>query len=76
MNTASEVLDNVGGAMMIGGCLVFRPLVQPWYSRWHATATEAAQTLPGDERVPQPLVQQTLAVTIQARAADVWPWVA
>ena len=32
--------------------------------------------MPGDERVPNSLVTQTLAVTIHARAADVWPWIA
>jgi hypothetical protein len=32
--------------------------------------------LPGDERVPAPLVTQTLAVTINARAAAIWPWLA
>lgn len=76
MTTLQEVLDNAGGAGMIAGCIVLRPLVQPRYSSWNATDEELQRTLPGDERVPAPLVAQTMAVTINARPLDVWPWVA
>jgi hypothetical protein len=76
MTTTSEVFDNLGGALMIGGCLVFRPLLRPRYARWGATDAEVARPLPGDERVPNPVLVQTMAVTINARAAAVWPWLA
>ncbi len=76
MTTIGEVASNVGAAGMIAGCVVLRPLVQPSYSRWHAEDAEVRRALPGDERVPNPLVSQTLAVTIQAPAAQVWPWLA
>ena len=37
MTALKEMLDNAGGATMIAGCIVLRPLVQPRYSRWNAT---------------------------------------
>jgi hypothetical protein len=76
MTTTGEVFDNFGGALMIGGCLVLRPLLRPRYARWGATDDEVGRPLPGDERVPNPVLVQTLAVTIQAPAAKVWPWLA
>ena len=32
--------------------------------------------LPGDELVPEPRLQTTWAITIQAPASEVWPWLA
>ncbi len=76
MATASEVLDNVRGAALVGGCLALRPLLRPHYQRWGATDEEVMRRLPGDERVPGATVVQTMAVTIRAKAAAVWPWLA
>ncbi len=74
MTTIAEVFDNIVGAAMIAGAIVLRPLLQTRYRRWGASEDETTRRLPGDERVPAPLVTQTLAVTVQARAADIWPW--
>ena len=41
---------------------------------WGATPEEAAATLPGDDLVPGPAEQTTLAVTIDASADEVWAW--
>ncbi|MGY1739582.1 MULTISPECIES: hypothetical protein [unclassified Blastococcus] len=41
---------------------------------WGATRAEAAMPLPGDELVPGPAEQTTLAVTVEAPAEAVWPW--
>jgi hypothetical protein len=41
---------------------------------WGATAVEAAATLPGDELVPEPSVQTTLGVTVDASAEEIWAW--
>jgi hypothetical protein len=76
MTTTSEVFDNLSGALMIGGCLALRPLLRTRYARWGATDKEVARSLPGDERVPNPVLVQTLAVTVNAPAAAVWPWLA
>ena len=41
---------------------------------WGATAEEAAASLPGDDLVPEPVEQSTLAVTVEAPAEEVWSW--
>lgn len=51
--------------------LAFRPRML----RWGATKAEAAEPLPGDELCPQPRVQSTRAITIQAPPEQVWPWI-
>jgi hypothetical protein len=45
-------------------------------TRWGATDAEAREPLPGDEIVPHPSVETTHAITIDAPAAEVWPWLA
>ncbi|MGE3268655.1 MAG: hypothetical protein AB7P40_07910 [Chloroflexota bacterium] len=49
---------------------------QPRLRRWGATDEELIQPLPGDELVPLPAVESTWAVTIDAPADAVWPWLA
>ena len=41
---------------------------------WGATPAEAARRLPGDELVPEPAEQTTLAVTVEAPAEAIWEW--
>jgi hypothetical protein len=74
--TFREVLENAGGALMIAGCVLLRPLLRVRYSRWGASDEEMKHSLPGDERVPDSLATQTMAITIRARAAEIWPWLA
>jgi hypothetical protein len=76
MTTFHEIVQNLGGAGLIAACVALRPLVRPAYSRWGATDVERVRPLPGDERVPAPVATQTLAVTIDAPAAAIWPWLA
>jgi hypothetical protein len=44
--------------------------------RWGATDAEVAAALPGDELTANPRTQSTRAITIEAPAAAVWPWLA
>jgi hypothetical protein len=76
MTSFTEILENAGGAAMIAGAVVLRPLVAGRYRRWNTVGNEATRALPGDERVPTPVITQTLAVTINARPEAVWPWLA
>jgi hypothetical protein len=62
------------GALQVGATLVTSPLSRRWYNRWGATAAEVQQTLPGDELVPEAWLVCTHAITIQAPAERVWPW--
>ena len=51
-------------------------LLLPWMRRWGATDADLTRRLPGDEACPDPGLQQTHAVTIEAPADEVWPWIA
>ena len=61
-----------GGALTaeVAAYLLWRPRML----RWGATADEASGPLPGDDRTPNPRVQSTRAVTIDAPPQQVWPW--
>jgi len=41
---------------------------------WRATGAERSMPLPGDDLVPDPMIQSTHAITIGAPARRVWPW--
>jgi hypothetical protein len=47
---------------------------RPWHLRWGTTGEEARKRLPGDELVPRPVVDATRALTINASAKEIWPW--
>jgi hypothetical protein len=57
-------------AAEVVGYLLWRPRML----RWGATAGEASEPLPGDDRTPRPRLQCTRAVTIDAPPEKVWPW--
>ncbi|WP_228403610.1 hypothetical protein [Pseudarthrobacter sp. L1SW] len=42
--------------------------------KWGATGSESGMLLPGDNLIPEPDSVQTMAVTISAPPAQVWPW--
>jgi hypothetical protein len=48
--------------------------LRSWLVHWGATQDEIERTLPGDELVPNVRTQATMAVTIAAPPAAVWPW--
>lgn len=76
MPTFDEILDNLSGAAMIAGAVLLRPFLASRYQRWNTVGDEATRALPGDDHVPAPVLTQTLAVTIDARPSQVWPWLA
>ena len=49
-------------------------LIRPWHLKWGATDEEVNMPLPGDELVEDPKLNATHAITINAPAAEVWPW--
>src|ERR1700676_4202375 len=55
---------------LVGYLLIYRPQ----QLRWGATDEEVARAMPGDEIQPQPIFNATRAVTIDARPAQIWPW--
>jgi hypothetical protein len=59
------------GAVLLYGRLLRQPILT-----WGATAEEAGARLPGDELLEDADGVATRAITIDAPAAMVWPWVA
>ncbi|HEX5534694.1 MAG TPA: SRPBCC family protein [Actinomycetales bacterium] len=47
-----------------------------WMATWGSDQLERGQRLPGDELVAAPVASVTRAITIEAPAEDVWPWIA
>jgi hypothetical protein len=58
-------------ALALLGWLPIRPRTLDWGS----TAEERQELLPGDDVLPDAVTVTTRAVTIQAPASAVWPWV-
>jgi hypothetical protein len=56
--------------------LVLKFVVRPLYATWGATQAELEATLPGDALLPEPGAIQTNAITINAPAEAIWPWLA
>ncbi|NDJ77630.1 MAG: hypothetical protein GYB65_15370 [Chloroflexi bacterium] len=54
--------------------LLYVMLVRPWHLKWGATQAEVRRTFAGDDLVPEPVMTYTRAVTVQAPAERVWPW--
>ncbi len=68
------IIEEALGAAAIAGSIIASPLIRPWYRKWGATDEELKMVLPGDQLVPNPRLESTRAVTIQAPAGQVWPW--
>ncbi len=58
------------------GALVYRAFLRPRILNWGATPGEATARLPGDELLEDADGVATRAITIDAPAAAVWPWLA
>jgi len=72
--TFKDVIEGIGGAILIGTNLGLWPFLHSWRVKWGATDEELKRTLVGDELVPHPKWSYTQAVTICASAEQVWPW--
>ena len=51
-------------------------VVRPWHLRWGATDEEVGKPLPGDGLVPNPAIESTRSVTVNAPVEEVWLWLA
>jgi hypothetical protein len=69
---SSPILKTVFAAGL--GGLAFFKLVRPWYLRWGATEAEIERPMPLDERIPEPKLNSTMAITIDAPGEEIWPW--
>jgi hypothetical protein len=63
-------------AVPIAALLAVKALGRRWMAGWGATTEELAAQLPGDELIEGTDLTTTRAVTVYARAKDIWPWIA
>jgi hypothetical protein len=61
---------------MLGLGLIYLFPIRRWYRHWGASEAETRRAMPGDAEVPIPTYETTLAVTVDAPPADIWPWLA
>ena len=75
MNTTLKrggmALGSIGATALVYQLLLRRPIL-----KWGATDAEARARLPGDELLEEADGVATRAITINAPAAAVWPWIA
>jgi hypothetical protein len=64
------------GLGLAAGVVVYRRMLRQWILTWGATRDEAAARLPGDELLEDADGVATRAITIDAPASAVWPWLA
>lgn len=69
----SEIEEGIVGAARIA-ITFMTPFLRPLRARWGATVAEVYRQLPGDDIVPHYKWGYTHAVTVQASAAEIWPW--
>jgi hypothetical protein len=48
--------------------------IRRWYRRWGTTAADLTRDMPGDADIPDHTYSTTLAVTVDARPEQIWPW--
>lgn len=70
------VLAALEGAALIVWNLVATPFIGRGRLRWGTVGTEASDSLPGDEFVPEPKWSYTLGISVDASPEAVWPWIA
>ena len=49
-------------------------VIRPWFQRWGANDEEVSSPLPGDNLAPKARMNSTRAITINAPADKIWPW--
>ena len=75
MSRISLVIEGISGALLIAACFILAPLMTQRLRRWGATDAEISMSLPGDEYIANARGDFTQAITIQASAAYIWPWI-
>ncbi len=68
------IAEGILGVASIAFTIFLSPLLRPWYRRWGASDEEASRAFPGDEIVPRPKSELTMAISVDAPAEAIWPW--
>jgi hypothetical protein len=71
-----KLMQIIGGLILavVALAVVYAFIVRPWHLHRGATKDEVQRSLPGDELVPNLKFVWNQAITINAPAAEVWPW--
>lgn len=70
------VLAALEGIALMVWHLLATPFIVHRRLRWGTVGTEASDSLPGDELVPEPKWSYTLGVSVDVPPENVWPWIA
>ena len=54
--------------------LLYHGVVRPWHLRWGTIGDEVTRPLPGDDFASESNTPATHAISINASAKDIWPW--
>ena len=55
--------------------ILYLAFLRPWQLRWGSTNMEIERPMPGDDIVEKPSFNATRAVTINAPAQNIYPWI-
>jgi hypothetical protein len=75
MSKHSMTAAAVTGASAVVALTAYELWIRPWAARWGATGEELRRHWPGDEFVTAAAETVTHAITINAPASSVWPWI-
>ena len=67
------IKEGIAGALIMAASLL-TPFLNDRRRKWGATDEEAWRDLPGNDLVPHPKGEYVHAITINASAAAIWPW--
>jgi hypothetical protein len=62
------------GVIYLALLILYAVVLHPWLMSWGTTTAEQSLTLPGDELPASPSTYFTRAITINAPAEQIWPW--
>ena len=74
MRRIGRVLSVAAGCLAAVAVL-FHFVYRPWQLNWGATGEEVRRAMAGDEIVRSPTFNATRAVTVNAPADRIWPWI-
>jgi hypothetical protein len=60
--------------LLSGSIAAYLKFVRPHVLNWGATKEDVRRSMPGDHIVPEAALQATRAITVNAPAESVWPW--
>jgi hypothetical protein len=75
-SVAGRVRPSNWSLLGVTATIVYALFIRPWHLRWGTEPADEARPLPGDQFLPEGGTQILHAITIDAPAEAVWPWLA